>query len=510
MIFEFVAAASLMVGAQAAQAAQPREVPAARVRAAEKALNRLDLGRVLSDRPYAEATLRNLDVLLAAPDIEPPRRLALDSVRALILGELDREAEARAVIERLLAGKPTQVEAYSLIWAAAAHLPDPKLMVGSIEGMARTLGASDPTPVFEMLPPQLVYSLDRQLREKNLTAERVRLAEALIAMRWQRAEPAMLDSFRLYLIDRQLAEGRRGEAERLARQVVGPNAVLQLLIGKSYEGLLPRGDELLRLSLEEEDRGTASRLAAAPRDVEAILARIGYLRSVGKNEEAVAIAQPWLADVAATVAEAGRASWIVNDGAFALVALGRTDQALNAMGRLAGLDIAAHPESDLISSGINYGGLLWQVGRPQESLAYIARLRPLAAEHASDYGRTWIAGHAACANAALGRTAAAVAELRQMEVRPSVNAAALNMALLCMNDLDGSERLVIERLGSDDPAEMLVALQDFRLETSEGAALDAVRRRFDQVRSRPAVRAAIERAGRILSLPVDRTYYGTF
>jgi hypothetical protein len=79
-----------------------------------------------------------------------------------------------------------------------------------------------------------------------------------------------------------------------------------------------------------------------------------------------------------------------------------------------------------------------------------------------------------------------------------------------MGDLDASERLVIQRLGSDNPAEMLLSLQLYRMETSEGVGLDAVRKRFDAVRERPAVRAAAERVGRILTLPIDRTYYGSF
>jgi hypothetical protein len=172
--------------------------------------------------------------------------------------------------------------------------------------------------------------------------------------------------------------------------------------------------------------------------------------------------------------------------------------------------MAAYPETDLIGPMTNFAGLLWQAGRPQESLTYIQRLEPLAAEHANEYGRMWVTGHATCANAALGRNSEAATALRRLQAQPKINAAAHNMALLCMGDLDASERLVIQRLESGDPADMLLSLQRYQLETSEGPGLDAVRKRLNEVRERPAVRAAIERIGRTLTLPIDRTYYGSF
>jgi hypothetical protein len=82
--------------------------------------------------------------------------------------------------------------------------------------------------------------------------------------------------------------------------------------------------------------------------------------------------------------------------------------------------------------------------------------------------------------------------------------------MLCMGDLDGSERLLIERLNSEDPSEVLLALQDYSIESSGGPALALLRGRLREVRERPAVRAAAERVGHIRRLPFDRTYHGSF
>lgn len=81
-------------------------------------------------------------------------------------------------------------------------------------------------------------------------------------------------------------------------------------------------------------------------------------------------------------------------------------------------------------------------------------------------------------------------------------------ALLCANDLDGAERLLIRRLEAPDPAEMLTALQDYSGGAYAAPNLKELDRRLSVVAARPAVQAAIARTGRILKLPLSRTYWG--
>ena len=513
MILQFGAAASLLVALGAAEAAQPPRAPVSAPpadarREAARALKALDIGRLAGDAAYARSMLPHLDVVLVASDEGAEGRRWFEAARIVALGTLGRKDEARPMLERLLAAAPLGRDTL-MAWAAAAHLEDPPLMVRGIEGMARNLGPEGAGVIDEVLPPEAVFSLSAQLRERGMQAERARLAEALIAMRWQRKEPWMLDSFRVHLIDQRLAACNRDEAARLAREVVGWATLLELLVAKRYDGLVAAPDERLRLAMDEEGRRTAAALAATPDDAGAVHDRILYLRSVGKSQDAASLALPWLADVRKTVEQHERGGWVINDGAYALLALGRTAEALEAMRSLAALDMNALPNRDLIGPSINYGAMLWQAGRPEESLAHIERLRPAAATFANEYGRMWLAAHAVCAHSALGRGAQGEAELRRLQGQPSVNAAALNLALLCRGDLDASERQVIQRLNSDEPSEMLLALQDYHLETPVPEPLQAVRRRLREVRERPAVRAAIERVGRILTLPIDRYYYGS-
>jgi len=283
-----------------------------------------------------------------------------------------------------------------------------------------------------------------------------------------------------------------------------------MLVARRYDGVLPGAEQILPALIEEEDRGTASALLAAPSDPEAVVRRLHVLRGAGRNAEAVELARPFLVDLGATVATGEHGSWIINDAAYALLATSRASEAADLMGRLNALDPTDYPEADLISTGINYAGMLWELGRPADSLAHIARLRSSGPDRASDYGRAWIAAYAVCSHFSLQQAAQAQADLAWLKDRPTVNAAALNLALLCANDLDASERHVISRLESDDPDGILMALQDYAIETSVPDALAAMQRRFAEVRDRPAVREALSRVGHIRRLPVARVYHGTF
>jgi tetratricopeptide (TPR) repeat protein len=515
MSVKLLALAALLTGATALSAApagaqQAPSSAADRIAQAARALGNLDFERITTDRAYGEAALGHIQVLLPLVKDKPAEQRRLQGMRALILAEVGRPAEAKALLEQLLAAPPPEPDGYFMVWAAASHLRDPVLMVRAVEGVASTLGNQDPGTLFEALAPEMVFPLDQMLKEQGLLPERIRLAEALVKMGWQRSKPSTLDHFRLRLVQHRLDQGQREEAARLAREISSSDAIVSMLVARRYDGLLPPGEEALGRVLEEEDRGTANALASAPNDAETVLERITYLRSVGKNAEAVAVAQPWLADARRAASVGIEGPYIVNQAAYSLVALGRVGEAVDAMRRLTELDLRAHPEADLIGPGINYAGMLWELGRPADSLAQIERLRPLAAEHANQYGKMWIAAHAACAHAALNQADRAAAELRQLRLTPSINQAAVNQAMLCMGDLDGSERLLIERLSSDDPSEVLLALQDYSIESSGGPGLDLLRKRLREVRERPAVRAAAEKVGHIRRLPLDRTYHGTF
>lgn len=199
--------------------------------------------------------------------------------------------------------------------------------------------------------------------------------------------------------------------------------------------------------------------------------------------------------------------WMVNEAAYALIALGRNGEALRLMERIAALPLEGHMH--LVSARINHLEILTSVGRHAEALDWAARLEAQEGNYASDYGKAWIDSTRVCALAALGRapeTAAALARLRGWS---EINAPALSRALLCLNDLDAAAALLVQRLGRDDPGPAILALQDYRLSRGPGQT-GPLYDRLLSLRDRPEVRAALDRVGRVLSLPLARTYWGDF
>jgi hypothetical protein len=80
---------------------------------------------------------------------------------------------------------------------------------------------------------------------------------------------------------------------------------------------------------------------------------------------------------------------------------------------------------------------------------------------------------------------------------------------MCLGDLDAAAALLVQRLGREDPGPAILALQDYRLDSGDGES-DRLGARFRSLRERPEVRAALDRVGRVLSLPLTSTMWGGF
>jgi tetratricopeptide (TPR) repeat protein len=255
------------------------------------------------------------------------------------------------------------------------------------------------------------------------------------------------------------------------------------------------------------DRATRQRLEAAPNDPKRLRERGAALRALGRDGDAAALLMPFASDLKTVEAAGEDGFWVVNEAASALSAAGRHGEAIGTMDKLLALGIDKHP--GLISMAINKGELLNAAGRYKEAAAYEAKLAANGGT-ASAYGYMWMWSMAACGHALSGDTAGAAPWLAKLKEKSTDNEAAHMRALLCANDLDVAETLLIKRLGGDKHAEVLLTLQDYKA----GAPLTHISKvlepRFMALRERPAVRAAIGATGRILALPLSKTYFGDY
>ena len=489
-----------------APASAPGDVDAARA-----AVANADLGRVSTDRAYAEQYVQNLDRILAAANGDPRIEVAVDSLKLVALPILDRKDEARAAIDRLLGQRSRDVPFYVTPLYAAITIRDDARTVAVVETASQNVPGVEWAHLRQVLDRQTMGSLLFGLKIRNQVALRARLASALFRIGWPGPdELESSDILRNILIDDHLGRGDNAQAMAIAQGVATPDSVLTMIVLRKYDPILAPGQDrlgLLRAALVDRDRSSTEAISSATPSARQVLGRVQYLRSLGRNADALVLLQPFLRDVPATVSASEEGMWLVNEAAYALIALGRTDEALRVMRPLVALPVAGN--GGLIGPDINFAAILWETGHPQDAIDYAARLERESGQFANDFGKLWLASATACSLASLHRTAEAAPQLERLRSGRDTNPAAATRAFLCVGDDEAAAALMIHRLESDDPGDAILALQDFTL-SSGPSQTGEIFDRLVALRQRAEVRTALERVGRVLSLPLARTYWGGF
>lgn len=293
-----------------------------------------------------------------------------------------------------------------------------------------------------------------------------------------------------------------------------PDIVLEDMVTSPASAGPSLEDRVGRISaaFQAHDRATAQAVQQHPNHGRIVLRRAALLRRLGRDSEALALLAPWLGDVRRTMtSDQDVGSWLVNEAAFAHAALGQYDRAVELMAQL-----MSAPDAILFKASgppINHSALLWDAREPEAALAHLSRYTSRVEQAGGRHNRAasmWIASTQACALTSLQQNEQARAVIESMERFRSESPAPLMRALLCANDLDRAELLLIQRLRSSEPEGALMALQDYELTKSSPGLEALIYQRLLRLRERPAVRAEIERVGVVLALPLARTYYGSF
>ncbi len=503
-------AAMVPAAGRAAQERAPTPAPAApsarEIEASTAAVAAADPLRMVRDRAYAAEMLAHMDRMAAVETDNPDFRIWLDNARLFALAGLERRDEVAATVDRILAQRPAEARFYLSPWIASLVLEDFDRAIAVVEGVSRNVrgvGWPDFRPV---LTSDTVWPLLHRLRQEHQPEKRVRLAAALYHIGWPGGGDAQAaDGLREILLEDRLRANDREGAAGIAAAITTPGSILPMIVQLRYDAVLaPGADRLdvLRRAMTAWDESTAEAIAAAPADMRIVLERAQLLRALGRDSDALAILQPFTRDIPATVAAGEHGMWLINEAAYALAAMDRTDEAVALMRGLGRLPMSANPS--LIGPAINATVILGDAGRFAQALEQLRQLETPAGQYANDYGRMWIAAGTACALAGLHREAEAAPQLARLRAQVEANPGALLRALICLRDDNGAAALLVERLGSDDPQNAILALQDYRV--SGGPAREESHyARLVALRGRPEVREALGRVGRVLSLPVARS-----
>ena len=368
-----------LASAQQASAGPPS--PEA-IAAARAAVGETDFDRISRDRDYAIQVLGHLDLLASAPDVYAEVGRGIETLRLRPLLTLERTDEVRATIGRLLAMRLDEAEQYRLPIYASLSIEDYSLFAAAVEAASRNVRASGWGPLRELLDREFVWPLLHRLRERDKPAADPpggrpvphRLAG------WKRPggrRSAPDDPARGCAGPRAIGEAAVG----FAAGITSPGVLTPLLILKRYDGLLPEtGDRLapLREALEARERWTAEAVARDGENLERRLDRVQHLRAMGRNGDALALAQPQLRDPNASALASEEGMWLVNESAYALLDLGRPAEAAQID---AGADAAAGRRPCLSDQLDHQPGRNPQPGRAARGFARPrpaarARLRP--------------------------------------------------------------------------------------------------------------------------------------
>ncbi|MDR3513843.1 MAG: hypothetical protein P4L73_19570, partial [Caulobacteraceae bacterium] len=305
----------------------------------------------------------------------------------------------------------------------------------------------------------------------------------------------------LSLLDR----GQAQAAGAVAADIVAPETVLDMLIDRRFDAITTAAADRYDLGKVAVRRLAALRAAsaAAPDKLKGFNAIVSALLSEGRPGEALALiddaikrARP--ADGAhSTFTDLDELNWAYDLRSRALLLLGRGDEALASM--KAGAERTENGQSN-VSQQLNLGELYVHLDRPAEALDAIKTVSP---DKVSAYGRMDREGVRAEAFAQLHDRAGLAASLAYMKAHADEAPAWLIEVSIETGDTEGAAQTTIRMLA--DPIQRPQALELVQDAIVPDTAPDYLKR-FHQgiaaLRERPDVKAAIDRVGRVMVVPL--------
>lgn len=351
----------------------------------------------------------------------------------------------------------------------------------------------------------------RAERLKDGADRQARLLKALFAVadRWKPgdADPDSADGFWGDLVRYDLKNQKYDDAKAVASRISDPTTIIGMRIEKQYDALTTADPAHYDIDAAYKHELDVYKdwMAGQPDKLKPIVEYTLLLVQLGRFDEAVALLDQ-------TIAHAGsgasspfadydeQINWAYDTRARALIALGRVDDGLAdfAKGATVGDEGPVN-----ISQTINLADNLYLHDRPQDALATLAKLDR---DSGSPYGRMAYEEARGCAYAEMKDAADLANTMAYVEAHAADAPSVKVHLLLCTGDLDGAAAAAIANL--NDPSLMrsvLWELQRYRKPSAAahlGAFEALLDQRRDALRARPDVQAAIDKVGRILSLPI--------
>jgi tetratricopeptide (TPR) repeat protein len=486
-------AALLILSAGQARAA-PRLATAADVRREVQAISELS-----KKTPVKVYDARAQAVLNAAAfaELEPPQRCAVYWMAGAIKAQLKDWQASADHYARATECPEMPKEAWSGRLDAALRASDTDGAAAAMQGILERF----PDALTGFTDEAVVTVLGRVRGLPKGPQRQFALLDALFDAGWKPADPSIdLQNDWVTLAAGLVDRGLTIRAARVAQTIRDPWALTMMRADKRFDDLFdhaaPQFDPEVQSAVELEFR---RKLVADHPD------RLGYV--IDYADDLIHHLQPDLAlklldDAQAFIARAPtdkpaysdlseKAVWVKDYRRRALMQLGRIDEAL-------AIEVEAAGEEERggenVSQTINLAGLYAELGRPQEALTTLDRLKA----NASPYGLMQVEKIRAIACAELGDKDGLAKSLDYLRTHEADAPGALIVPLMWAGDLDAVAAVYIRRLA--DPDLRLDALSDmqlFALGLHPTVSAARLRARWDALRARPDIKAAVDKVGRV-------------
>lgn len=481
-------------------AAVPLPTPEQIIRPEERSL----MPRLLEALSSADAgeALERLDAVLPELHQPTPLRGFVQFLRATILNEQDREAEAISAVGESIRLLPNH--SGPLLLASQILVFEDR----SGEAADYLLRASriDPESVNE-LDDYDINNLMSRLDSAGEKRRQIALSERLLEIGWSRGRPRTMSDMAMWVLEQRLAKGDAKGASAMVPRISSPSMLGRLLTEKQFGGVRPAVEAWAGVRLEKQWPIYLHQARAeweASKDAEAGKAYAEALSSAGHHKTLVDTFLPLFSEkvdperdfqllfiatpLANALAHLGR--WQEADSMFAkALTIWRTEETANA------INLTANRARMLLLKGEFERGVegLGQVLKDAEKWRGQVGFGALSLIHL----------YRACGLAQLGRRSEEITSEAIVASRRAVDPASYVYLQICKNDLNSAKKALIEALEVESTRSTVVTwMQPAKSEAFQSEFAKTMFARRIQLKQDAELIAATLKHGRILDAPL--------
>lgn len=438
-------------------------------------------------------------IKLARPLADAPQAAGLNDVGASAALEIvarcdymsGRVEAAAAAIRRATALDGAPDELWHLRLAFDLDAKNSPRAVETIEAMTQGRGQA-----LNTVDQTWFWQFSRSLKDGGDKDLRLRLLKVLSNATYAPTEPlASADGFRLAYAELLADAGKSQEARALILDLKSPRDLARASLDPRFRGFFTTDPDLRAAWEARADEGRRA-ISLHPDLLDPLIETAAALRVLGKPQQALALLQtavPSIGTKGAFRDADAKLNWFYDGLARSYAALGRYDEAVASFRTGAAIQEYGTPN---VSQTINLAYAQFSFGHGEDALKTLAAFDD-PKRKGSPYGESEMRLARGCARAVDGRPTEAAGELAYLREHEKDHPEALSDLLLCLGDMDGAATAMIRRLeDSERRADALLQLSDYDPQPANGPH-NPIGIRLDDLKRRPDVKTAIERAGGI-------------